>query len=375
MFSLDGGSTIPKLDNSLRPTWRQRRNLASTNALTEYEADLTNEDRNKQKEAVRRYLAAKVRNDWSFKWKSCAPQSSVSSHASSLSDIDMTYEFPEEEEWKEREEWLSDAGLETGDDKEDVATLMLRPGSAISSQSFSENMEQATNNQERKLREYKNKRKLELQKELAYNDGLRCFTARRDVWTGARVVRKLLSASPAKKTLDQSIKENSGDQTAGNSLYESEETLVPVGRLIIPAENFVRSSITPHSYSFIYDKIVLNSITPTCPINLSDMIQSCVQGWKRDGQWPPPSIEIKRLSQKQSDQQALSSLFSHDIPDKILDEATGLGENEDKKNELIDEQNQSKKQRGRAREKKGKDAKDRNRGLNSCLHRMLGRGA
>ncbi|RKF59699.1 putative mitochondrial aaa protein [Erysiphe neolycopersici] len=372
MFSPDGASAIPRLDTSTKPTWRQRRNLANTNALSQYEADLTNEDRYKQKEAVRRYLAEKVRDDWSFQWPSYHRSPSVSSQALSISDTDMICEFPEEQEWKEREEWLSDAGIDTCDDGQDQSKLISSPGSAKNSPGCSENTERTKNRLNKKLLEFKRKRNVELEKELAYNDGLRCFTARRDAWTGARAVHTLVPGSSPKLSLDQSMKENHDGQKAGIDQCKLEEIIVPVGRLILPAGNFVRSSISPRSYNFIYDKIVLNSNTPTCPINLRDMIQSCVQGWKRDGQWPPASIEVNRLFQKQSDHQALSSLFSHDIPDSVLDEGTRPGENEDKKKESIDEQSQ--KQRGRAREKKGKDFKERNRGLNSCFNRILGRG-
>ncbi|POS87615.1 hypothetical protein EPUL_001613 [Erysiphe pulchra] len=370
MFSLDDASAIPRIDTSTRSSWRQRRNLANTNALSQYEADLTSKDRYKQKEAVRRFLAEKVKNDWSFQWPSHAQSPSVNSQALSKSDTDMTCDFLEEEEWKEREEWLSDAGIETGDDEQDHSILISSPGTGKNSLGCSEITEKTENSLNTKIQEFMRKRKVELQKELAYNDGLRCFTARRDAWTGARVIHKIVPASSPSLSLDQPMKENYGDKIAVIDQYKSEDIIVPVGRLILPAENFLRSSITPRSYSFIYDKIVLNSITPTCPINLRDMIKSCVQGWKRDGQWPPPSIEVNRLSQKKSDHQALSSLFTHDVSDYVLDEATRRGENEEKK-ESIDEQSQ--RQRGRAREKNSKEIKERNKGLNSCFHRILGR--
>jgi hypothetical protein len=51
----------------------------------------------------------------------------------------------------------------------------------------------------------------------------------------------------------------------------------------------MRASITPSLYSSLYDKVVVHSLQPSCPINLSDMVGSCVAGWKRDGEWPPRS--------------------------------------------------------------------------------------
>lgn len=51
----------------------------------------------------------------------------------------------------------------------------------------------------------------------------------------------------------------------------------------------MRASITPQIYPSLYDKVVVHSLQPSCPVNLSDMVASCVAGWKRDGEWPPRS--------------------------------------------------------------------------------------
>ncbi|MDE9440015.1 DUF4050 domain-containing protein, partial [Staphylococcus xylosus] len=37
---------------------------------------------------------------------------------------------------------------------------------------------------------------------------------------------------------------------------------------------------TPSLYLSLYDKVILNNLQPSCPINLQDMIRSCVTGWK-----------------------------------------------------------------------------------------------
>ena len=49
----------------------------------------------------------------------------------------------------------------------------------------------------------------------------------------------------------------------------------------------MRASISPSVFPALYDKLVVNGLTPSCPVNLSDMIRACVVGWKRDGEWPP----------------------------------------------------------------------------------------
>jgi hypothetical protein len=64
-------------------------------------------------------------------------------------------------------------------------------------------------------------------------------------------------------------------------------TEIPVAPSLLPATNPIRASITPAAYKTIYDKVVIQSLSPSCPVNLKDIMHSCVQGWKRDGEWPP----------------------------------------------------------------------------------------
>ena len=63
--------------------------------------------------------------------------------------------------------------------------------------------------------------------------------------------------------------------------------MVPVVSPLFPSMHPTRASITPSIYPSIYSKVVIQSLTPTIPINLSDITQSLVQGWKADGEWPP----------------------------------------------------------------------------------------
>lgn len=65
------------------------------------------------------------------------------------------------------------------------------------------------------------------------------------------------------------------------------ETLIPLPRPLLPPQNPMRAAITPSMYNTIYDKVVVHSVQPACPINLADMTRACVAGWKRDGEWPP----------------------------------------------------------------------------------------
>jgi hypothetical protein len=64
---------------------------------------------------------------------------------------------------------------------------------------------------------------------------------------------------------------------------------------ILPPETPMRKGINERAYATIYDKVVLQSQTPFCPINLSVVTKSCVEGWKRDGEWPPKSGEMEAV--------------------------------------------------------------------------------
>ncbi|KAL4803544.1 hypothetical protein BDV18DRAFT_42541 [Aspergillus unguis] len=65
------------------------------------------------------------------------------------------------------------------------------------------------------------------------------------------------------------------------------DPLIPVVPSLIATSNPIRASITPAMYPSIYSKVVIQGLTPTVPINLADMTNAMVQGWKADGQWPP----------------------------------------------------------------------------------------
>jgi len=66
-------------------------------------------------------------------------------------------------------------------------------------------------------------------------------------------------------------------------------TLVPVPPPLVPLSNAVRAAITPQTYPGIYSKIVVQGLAPTIPVNLGDVVRAMVEGWKRDGEWPPKS--------------------------------------------------------------------------------------
>ncbi|PGH12831.1 hypothetical protein AJ79_04055 [Helicocarpus griseus UAMH5409] len=68
---------------------------------------------------------------------------------------------------------------------------------------------------------------------------------------------------------------------------DASEPLIPLLDPLLPSTNPIRASIKPSIYPSIYSKVIIQSLTPAIPINLSDVTRALVQGWKADGEWPP----------------------------------------------------------------------------------------
>lgn len=142
----------------------------------------------------------------------------------------------------------------------------------------------------------KRKRHRQLWKEISWNEGLATYTRRRDAWVGARESSlETLPTGSATAPISSKGLQNSSASTSSSiasrrdSNNPSPPPLLPLPLPLLPISNSIRSSITPATYPSIYSKVVVRGITPTVPINLSDMIGALVQGWKADGEWPPTS--------------------------------------------------------------------------------------
>ncbi|KAK8039414.1 hypothetical protein PG993_007825 [Apiospora rasikravindrae] len=327
----------------------------------EYDADLVSRDKTKQKEAVKKYLAATIRSDWAFTWPPAAQSPGVGHvHADtehpgdnpatahdkvesrehpSSGDEDLEVDEIESADdtasvystvsddpahFKVRAEWTSDL---SDDDEGPVSPSAYRfdspdtVGSVIKSSGL----------------EKRAKRRKAVREEEAWNAGLACFNARRDAWTSAKTARvkpkppvspmspasrrlsfwRLSSSTPPVSPtnngapiispLSPTTTHHSGDSTAVASSSDADsnkivatrcdsssypvETLLPIPPPLLPPANPMRASITPATYPSIYDRIVVHSMTPACPVNLGDVLRACVAGWKRDGEWPPRATE------------------------------------------------------------------------------------
>ena len=139
----------------------------------------------------------------------------------------------------------------------------------------------------------KRKRREMLRNEMEWNDGLRHFMERRDAWTGASALHKAPAATHLSPTYPPSNGASSYHHAQSRPSIDppsSQPTMmVPIAPPILPPDNAIRASIVPQAYPSLYSKIVVQGLSPTVPINLSDMVQALVQGWKRDGEWPPKS--------------------------------------------------------------------------------------
>ncbi|KAK1777924.1 hypothetical protein QBC45DRAFT_415593 [Copromyces sp. CBS 386.78] len=370
------------------------------------DADLVSKDKAKQKEAVRRYLVEKVRNDWEFEWPPVtqsqssteatptsnekqqhiaqppsdntiatdehgppriADEAAVQSfdddaprdpgeEADSESDAESVYSTISEDliHYRPRAEWTSD--LSDNDEQ---------PAPSTSSPFRFDSPDAVGTAVKCSLEAKRAKRRRAVRDEASWNPGLACFEARRDAWTDAKTVRvKPKPTSPVSptttmsttarrlsfwrhhrsseststtahpvgsppattnltaplspsttRTSQQSAQSDAvsdtsarGTATGGNatdstvpstsptspsapentSLYPV-QTLLPLPPPLLPPQNPMRASVTPSIYPSLYDKIIINNMQPSCPVNLADMLRACVVGWKRDGEWPPKS--------------------------------------------------------------------------------------
>lgn len=338
--------------------------------------DLLSRDKAKQKEALKRYLSTKVKNDWDFQWPLQSAVASPAKKKQRLSkhvtqetlqdgadsappaDTHVQDEIHEDDGYKVQDDSCDESSNSDSDDDDTQSMYSVvsedathyRPRiewtsdlsddePAPSASPFRFNSPDAVASEvQASIYAKRDRRRRELRKEIATNEGLACFEARRAAWTGAKTVRVRAKATSPAVTSPRSPRrfffrrsmsgsppasasgavphggEGSGLTSDGSSLArETEkelskqptkdttpstppspgvypvETLVPIAPPLLPPNNPLRASITPSVYLNLYDKVIVSNLQPSCPINLGDMLRSCVAGWKRDGEWPPRS--------------------------------------------------------------------------------------
>ncbi|KAK8200471.1 hypothetical protein IWZ00DRAFT_535703 [Phyllosticta capitalensis] len=199
---------------------------------------------------ARRFLADRVRNDWSF--PDTPPTAWEDDNSSDDDELRGVHEF--------RERYYGSTDDDTprrnsSHRKTEASKFRFEHPDAVADEMA-----------DRALRR-KRRRRRRLLAEMQWNEGLATFIAQRDAWTGATAARKHL-------------------RRKASDVAAAAAPPLPVAPRLL-AHNPIRDSITPRSYPDIYSKIVLQSQTPKVPINLRDMTTALVQGWKADGEWPP----------------------------------------------------------------------------------------
>lgn len=182
----------------------------------------------------------------------------------------------------------------------------------------------------------KRKRQKALEEEMTWNAGLAHWMARRDDWCGAHTTKQVQDLETKKQSADEersvgstgastgSTPRTSTSSTSPNSPRSSVptsqssgtpetspqttavlkpvpvspfEVLVPVAPPILQ-DHPIRRTITAARYPDIYSKIILQSRTPSVPINLQTMVNALIKGWKDDGEWPPKPAPLEKSIRK-----------------------------------------------------------------------------
>ncbi|KAF7515968.1 hypothetical protein G7054_g14352 [Neopestalotiopsis clavispora] len=344
------------LYKSTRSPLSRLRQQSGANPEADFDADLVSKDKAKNKEAVKRYLAEKIRNDWEFKWPrpdtGAVSAAATSSEHATNGSVEASTEAPadnHEDTTADDVDANNDDGADDSDDAASVySTVSEDPAhfkprlewwsdwsdddTAAISSAYRFDTPDAVGSTVKATAEAKRaKIRRSVREEEAWNSGLACFNARRNAWTAAKTVRvkpkapstpttpmspssrrlsffRFVSSSPpaspgqplspettrtsADTTAVTSSDGDSKDQPRVSSAQYTVETLLPLAPPLLPPANPMRASITPATYSNLYDRIIVHSLTPACPVNLGDVLRSCVVGWKRDGEWPPRQAEV-----------------------------------------------------------------------------------
>jgi hypothetical protein len=152
---------------------------------------------------------------------------------------------------------------------------------------------------EQKRQSRKRKRRERQEEEMGWNEGLRTFVERRDVWTGAASVRKygakVMEATPERLDSGAGSDTTIPPPEASSAKNDPADPLIPLAPRMLRG-NPIRESIKETGYTDIYNNIVITQRTPSVPVNLADMTRALVLGWKQNGEWPPKAGPLDPLA-------------------------------------------------------------------------------
>lgn len=315
-----------------------------------------NAEQQQEVREARRLLRERVRDDWDYPpllaWQTTSSPPAPAPEAESVETDDTRApggfkihsqsisEHLQVIDWRER----GCSSSTSEDDGEDLS--MMRPTNEQRRKKFEVRFEApdsvGTEISDRRLAR-KVRRRKELEEEISWNEGLSHYTARRDIWCGARPATQVRAArkrssqqdrarppsssasagstprtstsstmtsgqadtslqyssntSPERVTSTSPITSAAGhapfNATANATATPYDPLLIPVAAQILP-NHPIRRRIGPSMYSEIYAKIILQSRTPSVPINLGPLVLALIQGWKDDGEWPPKSGPLEK---------------------------------------------------------------------------------
>lgn len=175
----------------------------------------------------------------------------------------------------------------------------------------------------------KRKRNEALREEMQWNKGLELFVNRRDEWCCARPAAEVRLAERKSSAAERRVPAVAATETGSTSSSPRSSTsstppqtttstpgtspsatpdsltvappstispdldiLIPLAPSLLPTHP-IRRKISQNMYPEIYSKVILQSRTPSVPINLSNLVKALVQGWKDDGEWPPKAGPVE----------------------------------------------------------------------------------
>jgi Protein of unknown function (DUF4050) len=290
------GSTSPLMSSFHRRFRSSPSNSTPENTAVIESTDSAPGNKNEAARSAKRFLLSTVRDDWTFP---------PSERQLTLEDV-----YREPLDYRIREEGSSDPEAlsdEPYDGRDPMAFTDSDPYKFETPDAVA-----------RTIVERKRKRRRLFREEVEWNEGLRTWIDRRNAWCGAVEQRPTRSkvvllpkkaendcAVPARNDLSMPMSPRSqisASSSSVRSLNDSEEDgevegpeedqgpLLPIYPSLLPDDNSIRASIKPAMYPTIYSKVVLQSLTPTVPMRLPDMIGALIQGWKSEGNWPPRGV-------------------------------------------------------------------------------------
>lgn len=296
---------------------------------------------------ARRHVASLLRNDWSYpplsQYASATSQGTDDALANSERLATQTAQKANHDQshngrasdivgdviaWQERDYSSDEQGVD-GDGQYSLgsASASGSPSNTSISRGSGGSSAEMVAEADRTKASRKRKRARVMEEEMSWNAGLAHFVARRNAWTCAREIRRADHVPRGRKLGDvmQNVngdvdmhtaetdsedarmegenedEEDSDLPAAANSSLSDARTLLPIPRPLLP-DHPVRKKINPNTYGEIYSKIILQSRTPTIPINLAHIVNALIHGWKQEGNWPPkgtapePPIGARRKS-------------------------------------------------------------------------------